>query len=169
MKTSEYSGICAILLCLLLLTCNKSPDYPTDDLLTAPESIEIDGRDFVMETVFHRIFGSSGPPDGYPMFGLIWIIATDSLPFPSSLDADFLWVINDMHDVWVTDLDLWITELDDDFKMIEDNKLNILITDGPKWDTTTSPMLVDVIVRLVDSADNKYLLRAADQAVTVTR
>ncbi|MDH4212156.1 MAG: hypothetical protein OEV79_11990 [candidate division WOR-3 bacterium] len=151
---------CVFLTAGILLTCSRFPDYEIDELLTAPEQVEIDNREFILETAIFRSFMPICPPDGDPMFARIWVVATDSLPFPSSLDADFLWVINDAHDVWVTDFE-------EEYTTIDDFKLEKVAVDGPKWDTFPSPVLVDAIVQLKDGAGNTYLLRAADQVVYV--
>ena len=158
MKTSTYTLICVLLVCALFLTCNKFPDYPISDLLNAPETIEIDGREFVMEAAICRSFMPSCPPDGHPMVAIIWLVAVDSEQFPSSVDFDYLWVINEEHDVWLTDFE-------EDETYIEDYKLRKVARDGPKWDVEPYPVLVDVVVRVKDGADNEYLLRAANQII----
>jgi hypothetical protein len=155
-----YTRFCIILTLMILLACSRFPDYEIDELLTAPEQVEIDNREFVLETALYRDFAPICPPDGNPMFAVIWVVATDSLPFPSSLNADFLWVINEARDVWVTDFE-------EEYTTIDDYKLKKTALDGPKWDTTPSPVLVDAIVRLKDSAGSTYLLRAADQVISV--
>jgi hypothetical protein len=158
MKTIMYTAIGALLVCVLLLACTKFPDYPIDDLLNAPETIEIDGREFVMETAIFRSFMPSCPPDGHPMVAIIWVVAVDSQQFASSVDFDYLWVINEEHDIWLTDFE-------EDATRIEDYKLKKVARDGPKWDVEPYPVLVDVVVRVKDGAGNDYLLRAANQII----
>ena len=161
MKISRYIQPYALLVCLLLPTCNKFPDYAIDDLLTAPETIEIDGRAFFMETFIWRDFQPICPPDGNPMIAIIWVVAADLQQFPSSVDFDYLWVINEAHDVWVT-------AFEEDETKIEDYKLEKVARYGPKWDVEPYPVLVDAIVRVKDGAGKEYLLRAADQIIEIT-
>ena len=156
MKTGKYIGVLVFLLCLILLTCT---DYPIDDLLAAPETIEIDGREFFMEAAIWRDFQPICPPDGNPMVAIIWVVAADSQQFPSSVDFDYLWVINDEYDVWATDVYPRMPTLGDYYK------LEKAAHDGPKWDVEPYPVLVDAIVRVKDGAGNEYLLRAADQII----
>ena len=158
MKIGKYSGIHVFLVYLMLLTCT---DYPIDDLLTAPETIEIDGREFFMETAIWRDFQPICPPDGNPMFAIIWVVAADSQQFPSSVDFDYLWVINEEYDVWATNVFPRMPTL-------ENYKLEKAARDGPKWDVEPYPVLVDAVVRVKDGAGNEYLLRAADQIIEVT-
>jgi len=132
-----------------------------DDLLNAPETIEIDGREFFMETFIWRDFQPICPPDGNPMVAIIWVVAADSQQFPSSVDFDYLWVINEEDDVWATDLYPRMPTL-------EYWKLEKDAHDGPKWDVEPYPVLVDAVVRVKDGAGNEYLLRAADQILEVT-
>lgn len=160
MKTIMYTGIGVLLVCVLSLTCTKFPDYPIDDLLNAPETIEIDGREFFVETTIWRGFEPICPPEGNPMAAIIWVVAVDSQHFPSSVDFDYLWVINEERAVWVTDFEEDETE-------IEDYALKKIARDGPKWDVEPYPVLVDAVVRVKDGAGNDYLLRAADQIIEV--
>lgn len=87
------------------------------------------------------------------MDGIIYVIATDSLPFPSSLDADVAWVIKG-NDVWGTGLE--------DFEMppLYEHILEKRTAEGgPKWGPH---IYVDVVVRIIDDQDSTYLLKASD-------
>jgi hypothetical protein len=154
----------AIFIICTLFACSRFPYYPIDELLSAPEQIEIDGREYVLETFLWRDFmpGPDMPPDGSSLIAIIYIVEIDSLLFPTSLDADFLWVIKD-------DVDEWVTELEDDETSTEDYKLRKIARDGPKWGSETEPnVLVDVVVRVVKEDGSTYLLRAADQPIVIT-
>jgi hypothetical protein len=87
----------AFSICTLISGCklfeSSGPSIP--DLLAAPEQIEIDGREYILETYLWRDFMPPAPPDGQPLIALIWVTATDSLAFPPTIDANMLWVIND--------------------------------------------------------------------------
>jgi len=150
------------LIALLSLTCTTFPNYDIDELLAVPEEIEIDSRTFVLETFIWRDFQPICPPDGNPMIAIIWVVATDSLPFPLSVDFDYLWIIKDEDNVWVTGFE-------EDETKIEDCRLEKVARDGPKWDVELPyPVLVDAVVQIKDGAGNRYLLRAADQIIHIT-
>jgi hypothetical protein len=123
--------------------------------LAAPEQIEIDGREYILETYLWRDFMPISPPDGKPLIALIWVTATDSLAFPSSIDANRLWVINDEL--------VWETEFSDENLPKDPNRkhqLEKIARDGPKWGPNIQ---VEVVVQVVDGENNTYLLRASDQ------
>ncbi|MBE0434126.1 hypothetical protein IBX73_11775 [candidate division WOR-3 bacterium] len=155
-----YHAIRVVLTVVLLSVGCRFPDYPIDELLTAPELIEIGGRELFVEAQLYRGFQPVCPPDGNPMFAVIWVVPSDSMPFPTSVDFDYLWVVNKEYDVWVTGFDEARTA-------IEDNKLRKMAFDGPKWDVEPYPVLADVVVRVTDGHGNAYLLRAADQIISI--
>jgi hypothetical protein len=153
----EKSILLALVIYTLIPGCklfdSSGPSIP--DLLDAPEQIEIDGREYILETFLWRDFMPVSPPDGQPLIALIWITAIDSLAFPSTIDANRLWVINDEL-VWETEFSF--EERPDDPNRI--HQLEKIARDGPKWGPGIQ---VEVIVRVTDSQDSTYLLRAADQ------
>lgn len=143
--------------CVLISGCSTSkpsgPPISIDILLSAPEQIEIDGRKYVLETYMWRDFMPITPPDGKPLIAIIWVTATDSLKFPSSVDADWLWVIKDKK--------LWRTRFSNkQRRAYDDYKLEKVARDGPKWGPKIQ---VDVVVRLVDREKKTYLLKAPNQ------
>lgn len=140
--------------------CSK-PSGPTiliDTLLSAPEQVEIDGRKYVLETSMWRDFMPFSPPDGKPLIAIIWVTATDSLTFPSSVDVCRLWVIKDK-EVWEARFSGEQRGSYDDFK------LEKVARDGPKWGPKIE---VDVVVKLVDRGKKTYLLKASNQWVSRT-
>lgn len=137
----------------ILISCSQ---YSIDELLSAPEQIEIDSREYILETGLYRDFQPVCPADGRPLSGVIWVVAIDSLSFPSSLDADHVWIINN-NDVWDTDLVDRVIPYEYEYKMQKRTK-----GDGPKWGPD---IYVDVVVQIIDEEDNAYLLRASDQEI----
>lgn len=122
----------ATFFCILILSCKSpfSPTIPLDTLLSAPEQIEIYGRICTLETYLWRDFmpGPNTPPDGKPLIALIRIIAIDLLPFPSTIDANRLWVINGQ--------EAWETEFSDEEIPTSPNRkhqLEKIARNGPKW------------------------------------
>lgn len=61
-----------------------------NQLESAPEEIEIDGRKFGLEAYLWRDFMPFCPPDGQPLIALIRITAVDSLQFPASVKSDHI-------------------------------------------------------------------------------
>jgi hypothetical protein len=159
---SEKSILLVLVICTLIPGCklfdSSGPSIP--DLLAAPEQIEIDDRKYILETYLWRDFMPPTPPDGQPLIALIWVTATDSLAFPPTIDADRLWIVNDEL-VWETEFSC--EERPDDPNRI--HQLEKIARDGPKWGPSIQ---VEVIVRVADSQDSTYLLRAADQWIHAT-
>ena len=154
-KCPEYSYnrtfLIILVVCFLMVGCFKQTEV--DTLLSAPEKIEINGRKYILETYLWRDFQPICPSDGEPLCGIIWVVAVDSQPFPDSVYANCVWVING-HDVWETSP----TEL-----VIYNNKFEGCLHSGPKWGPN---IYVDVVVRIIDSARNQeYLLRASNQYI----
>ncbi len=150
----------ATLFCILIFSC-KSPFSPTDidTLLSSPEQVEINSRKYTLETYLWRdfMYGPNTPPDGKPLIALIRIIAIDLLPFPSTLDANRLWVINGQ--------EVWDTEFSDEERPTDPNRkhqLEKIARNGPKWGPG---IYVDVVVRIIDYKNKIYLLKASNQHI----
>ncbi len=149
--------IFTLIIYILIQGCKlfESSGPSIQDLLASPEQIEIDGREYILETYLWRDFMPVSPPDGQPLIALIWVTATDSLAFPSSIDASCLYIVNDEQ--------LWETEFSEEDRPENPNRehqLEEIARFGPKWGPNIQ---VEVIVRVVDGENNTYLLRAADQ------
>lgn len=134
-----------------------SPEKPSlDDLVSAPETIAIEGRIFTLETYLWRDFMPGSGPVGRDLIALIWVTAVDRQPFPASVDADRLWV--------VFGKEIWETEFSREERPQEPYRLHQLekiARNGPKWRPSVE---VDVIVRIVHFS-GKYLLRASHQRI----
>ncbi|OPX17765.1 hypothetical protein BXT86_04750 [candidate division WOR-3 bacterium 4484_100] len=134
------------------------PSISVDRLLSAPEQIEIDGRNYILETHLWRDFMPVSPPDGKPLIALIRITATDSLEFPPSIDARLLWVIKSPQEVWETKFS------EEARSTCSRYQLEKVARKGPKWGPGIE---VDVVVKIVDG-ENEYLLRASNQVILRT-
>jgi hypothetical protein len=128
-----------------------------DELLSAPEQIEIEERHYVLETSLGRDFmpGPNSPPDGGPLTASIRITATDQLEFPSSITLNKLWVIKSSEEVWETGF------TNETMTPPYDYQLERITRCGPKWDTNSH---VDVVVELLHEG-NIYLLKVSNQTV----
>jgi hypothetical protein len=131
-----------------------SPDHPSlKGLLAAPDEITMDGRRLTLETyLWHNLMPGFGPVER-PLLALIRVTAVDQLPFPSTVDADRLWIIYQSA-IWETELSETITE--------GPHQLSKMARDGPKWGPS---VYVDVIVRIVYISGKRYLLRASHQLI----
>jgi hypothetical protein len=137
-----------IILCttaaLAFVSCTH---YDIDELLDAPEQVDIEGYSFFMDAYLRDYI-----PIANNTFATVIISTVDSSDFPLWLDADEIWVING-EKVWHDCL------IDNDVQPVA-----WLITrhsdhTGPNW---TSGIYVDVVVQLIDDSDNIYLIRESD-------
>lgn len=156
---NDVNGVAKLLVVavsfFLVLSCGKKlPTVPIFDLLSAPERVEINGRQFVLETYLWRDFMPISPPDGKPLIALTWVTAIDSAPFPSSLNATRLWVVNGEQ--------VWEAKFSDEPRPpTPPHQLEKIARNGPKW----GPGLqVEVVVKLVYN-NKDYLLRASKQPI----
>lgn len=123
---------------------------------TANEQVTIDGRIYHLETCLWRDFMPSCPPDGQPLVAVIKVIPNDTLPFPSNIEADHIWVINGEK--------VWSSGLSGEDIPQDEYLLEKIARDGPKWETGIT---VDVVIQLVVNTDT-YLLKASNQLILHT-
>jgi hypothetical protein len=133
-----------------------TPGISVEDLLQTPETLSIDGRQFILESYLWRDFMPISPPDGKPLIAIIWIVASDSLAVPAHLEADRIYV--------VFSEDVWESELAVTGSSSEVHKLERIARNGPKWGPD---VFVDVIVRVLFDGDI-YYVRASDQMISRT-
>ncbi len=131
----------------------SGPSIPLSDLLSAPEKVVIDGREYDLDAFLWRDFMPISPPDGHLLAAVITVTATDSLELPPGLDANRLWVI-DGNKVWETEFSDWRNRP-------RPYQLKKSVGGGPKWGPE---IFVDVVVRLVQG-DRTYLIKAPDQRI----
>ncbi len=132
-----------------------SVNVGVDELLSAPEQIEIENRQYILESYLSRDFMPISPPDGKPLIALVTITAADSLEFPSSINADKLWVIKNPEEIWETAF------TNEKLTPNYNYQLEKIARDGPKWGPNIQ---VDVVVRITHEG-NTYLLKASNQTI----
>jgi hypothetical protein len=148
--------------CLSFLCCQNplAPSVPIGNLLEAPEQIEIEGRVYALETYLWRDFMPPAEPGGSDLRAVLLITATDLLPFPDDVDSDRLWIIRGE--------DFWETGYSGENRPRDGSHLHQLekwANGGPKWETGIE---VQVVVRILSSRGDTYLLRAASQLINRT-
>jgi len=128
-----------------------------EKLLSAPDIIEIKGRTYILEAFLSRDFEPPQEPGGSPLRAVIEIVAKDSLPFPTSVDADSIWVIREEREIWREELEV------SGENPREGNRMRKYAEGGPKWGPD---IFVDVVVRVIDKeSDVNYLLRAPHEKI----
>ncbi len=151
MSIHQYKVFWILCISILIIACKK---YSLDDLSSAPEQIEIDGRVYILETDMSRVWN---PEYTYPIQGTVSIVAFDSLAFPTTVDVDKMWIVHE-NDVWEPE------PIDDAEPPGEYFELKKAFRgQGADWNFDDS---VDVVVHLiVDNDGTGYLLRAANQVL----
>ena len=133
------------------------PDIPIAQLMAAPDSLLLQGRVFKLSTSLWRDFMPSTTPDGAPLIALIYIEATDSASFPSSITADAVWIVYSGQ-VWKS----FFTNKARVPNPLKPNRYEKVARGGPQWGPS---VYVDVIVRIFDGRGNTYFLRASHQLI----
>lgn len=135
----------------------KQEELSVKKLHSAPDTVTINGRQFVLDTYLWRDFMPISPPKGKPLRAVVTIGPTDNQPFPQSLNADKIWVIHG-EDLWTRSLEkTGGTGPPGTLK-----KLEMMSSGGPKWGPGIE---VSVVVQLKDSFGDTYLLKADNQPI----
>jgi hypothetical protein len=87
------------------------------------------------------------------------ITAIDTLPLPSSITSDAVWIVYN-NQVWSS----WLS--DDPVPPFEPNSIKKIARDGPKWGPCAS--CVSAIVRVKDSSGTEFFLIARGQNIGAT-
>jgi hypothetical protein len=149
-------------ICLLTLSCADlfAPSVPLEKLREAPLVIEIQGRQYTLETYLWRDFMPGMNPGGSNLLAVIDITAVDKLPFPADIDSSRLWVLKG-DEVWETGF----AEEQRPPDQAHLYQLRKVARDGPKWDTGIQ---VEVVVKVISPGGASYLLRATKQTIGAT-
>ncbi|HUU37052.1 MAG TPA: hypothetical protein VMW46_02470 [Candidatus Desulfaltia sp.] len=150
----KRAGFVAMLIFISGCTNPFSPDHPSlKGLLAAPEEITMDGRRLTLETYLWRNLMPGGEQVERPLLALIRVTAVDRLPFPSTVDADRLWIVY-QGAIWEKELFETMNE--------SPHQLSKMAREGPEWGPS---VYVDAIVRIVHISGGRYLLRASHQLI----
>lgn len=149
-------------ICLLVFSCSDliAPSVPLEKLREAALVIEIQGRQYTLETYLWRDFMPGGNAGGSDLMAVIDITAVDKLPFPAEIDSSRLWVLKG-EEVWETGF----SEEQRPPDQAHLYQLRKIARNGPRWDTGIQ---VEVVVKVTSLGGTSYLLRAAKQTIGAT-
>ncbi|MBE3126143.1 MAG: hypothetical protein IMZ57_10870, partial [Acidobacteria bacterium] len=149
-------------LCLLAASCQSpvTPSLPLNDLLTAPLAVEINGRQFTLETFIWRDFMPGDNSGGSLLIAAAYLTAVDGQPFPAEIDGNRIWVVNG-EEVWETTFTGEVRPRDS----VRLYQLQKTAYGGPRWDVGAQ---VEVVVRVTASTSAPCLLRATKQVINRT-
>jgi hypothetical protein len=136
------------------------PDIPIARLMTAPDTIVVEGRHMYLTTYLWRDFMPISPPGGKPLIAIAYVTATDTAHLPATITADAIWIVHDSL-AWKG----WFTNESTPPGESRPNRLVKVYRDGPTWGPH---IYVDVVVRMLDGRGNGHLLRAAHQWIDRT-
>jgi hypothetical protein len=139
---------------------NLPPDIPLNQLINAPDTINVEGSLIYLSTDIWRDFMPISPPDGKPMIALIYITAKDTAKIPASINTDAVWMVYN-NEVWKS----WYSNELVAPGELKQNRIVKIVRNGPKWGPH---VFIDVIVRVYDSWGNAELLRASKQWISRT-
>ncbi|NOX66673.1 MAG: hypothetical protein GXO85_13020 [Chlorobi bacterium] len=155
-----FANILISLFSLLILTqCDDditktAPYIPTEFLKAAPESLYIENKVIKLSTyMWVDMMPSTDPNPKRDYLVITYIETSDSTEFPSSVDADYVYIVYNNE---VTSSDLKYDEFyQDDFRIVK------RAATEPKWGISINP---DVVVRITYKG-KKYLLQAKNQVI----
>ncbi len=130
------------------------PEIPVGVLLAAPDTLNVQNRVLTLSTYLWRDFMPSTDGDHTQLIALVRISATDTLPLPTGISTDALWIVSGR--------EVWKSFFSDEPRPPEprSNSISAIARDGLRWDGT-----VDVIVRVLDGKGGGLLLKAAGQQI----
>jgi hypothetical protein len=140
-----------VLLCCAVLTatagcgtacrcCRPAAASPA----SAPERVEIGGREYSLTANAWRDFQPVAPPNGQPLIVVVKVSPSDMMPLPNDIAIDHIWVLNGKEQ-WSAAPEPGATGLE------------TAVRNGPKWGPGIK---VDVVVRLKQGKQT-WLVRAA--------
>ncbi len=138
------TGVLPCLLAIVAIGCHK---IPYDDIMSAPQAVEIDGQTFTLEGGACRNFmpgANSSLAVGVTLTG-----SDTTRVFPSSVLADRVWVIRSQGEIWEV-------VLSDPCPPPNAHSICYQAGDGPKW---PAGIWISVAVRVRDADGRTWLLR----------
>ena len=119
--------------------CRPAAASPT----SAPERVEIGGREYALTANAWRDFQPVAPPNGQPLIVVVKVSPSDMMPLPNDIAIDHIWVLNGKEQ-WSAKPEPGATGLE------------TAVRNGPKWGPGIK---VDVVARLKQGKQT-WLVRA---------
>lgn len=157
MKTSIFSLVFIALVSCFDFGVSVPPDIPINQLLAAPDTIIVEGRQLLLSTSMWRDFQPISPPDGKPLIAIIYITATDTAKLPPTMSSDAVWIVHNRQ-VWKS----WFTGESIPPSEQKPNRLVKVARNAPKWGPG---VFVDVIIRFNGRQNQIYFLRSPNQFI----
>jgi hypothetical protein len=141
-----------------LVGCGAKPTAPADvsraQLASAPTRIVSDGVDLTLTAFLTRDFMPISPPDGKPLGGVLRIKTENGTPVPTGIVVTASWIL--------FNAETWPASVEQRPHAETGPNYEVIVRDGPKWGPD---VMVDVVVRVRDSAGAESLLRAPKQLI----
>ena len=118
-------------------------------LASAPDRAQVDGREYTLAVNAWRDFQPVAPPNGQPLVVVVKASPSDTMPLPSALAIDRVWVLNGKEQ--------WSSAPEPATREPAASRLETAVRGGPKWGPGIK---VDVVVRLKQGKQT-WLVRAA--------
>jgi hypothetical protein len=145
-----------------LIGCGATPTSPSDvsraELASAPTRIVSDGVALTLTAFLTRDFMPISPPDGKPLGGVLRIKTENGTPVPTGIAVSASWIL--------FNAETWAASVEQRPRAETGPNYEVIVRDGPKWGPD---VMVDVVVRVRDSAGAESLLRTPKQLIIGTR
>jgi hypothetical protein len=152
----------AVPLVAALVGCGVTSTAPSDvsrgQLASAPTRIVSDGVGLTLTAFLTRDFMPISPPDGKPLGGVLRIQTENGTPVPAGIIVSASWILFNS--------EMWSTSVEQRPRAETGPNYEVIVKDGPKWGPD---VMVDVVVRVHDSAGAESLLRAPQQLIIGTK
>ncbi len=156
----RFVGFLLVALAVQITACDSNSSGPSmQELLAAPEQVEISGQNYTLATYLWRDFmpGTYGQ-EGSDLMAVVTISETALQAIPSDITATYLWIINGE--------EIWGASFSDESRPpAPAYQIEKIARGGPKWSPGTN---VVVVVKMTNGAGNSYLLKAPNQSIQAT-
>jgi hypothetical protein len=146
-------------LVLFLAGCSDPVSSPPEisiyNLLSAPDTLEVENQKIFMTTYMWRDFMPISPPNGKPLIAIVYIETIDSSEISPAIIADAIYIVNRR--------EVWKSYFSDEQPAGESKPFRItkIARNGPMWGPG---IYVDVVVKLKVNR-TIYLLKASRQYI----
>jgi hypothetical protein len=136
----------------------EPPDASRAQPVSAPTRVVSDGVELILTAFLTRDFMPISPPDGKPLGGVLRIKTENGTPVPTGIVVTASWIL--------FNAETWPASVEQRPHAETGPNYEVIVRDGPKWGPD---VMVDVVVRVRDSAGAESLLRAPKQLIIGTR